>query len=406
MGDAVSKPLEGVRVLEVAAWTFVPAAGAILADLGAEVIKVEPPTGDPQRALKNMLNLDKNGPNPFNEVPNRGKRSITIDLTTDAGRDVILKLAETSDVFLTSYLPAARTKLRLDVDDIRGVNPNIIYARGSGWGDKGPMRDAGGYDLACGWATSGFAQRMLDAIADDAPPSQPPAFFDLQGGNTLAGAISTALFQRERTGHASIVDVSLMNVGMWSMSPDLVGAPYQDKPMLPNREHPGNPLTNWYRTADNRWIYLVLLQADRFWGELCQVMQRPDLEHDPKFSNMGVRFQHKEECVAVLDEIFGSATLDEWKERLADFSGVWAPVLDVKEVHSHPQIEPNGYLPELTDNDGITFRIVSTPMQFDEQPTIPGSAAPELGQDTEMLMMEAGMDWDEITRIRTAGGLG
>ena len=114
----------------------------------------------------------------------------------------MLKLAESSDVFLTSYLPAARTKLGLDVDDIRAANPNIIYARGSGWGDKGPMRNTGGYDLACGWATSGFAQRLLDSIADDAPPSQPPAFYDLQGGNTLAGAISTALFQRERPGHA------------------------------------------------------------------------------------------------------------------------------------------------------------------------------------------------------------
>ena len=167
----MSKPLEGVRVLEVAAWTFVPAAGAILSDLGAEVIKVEPPTGDPQRALKNMLNLAAEGPNPFNEVPNRGKRSITIDLTTDAGREVVLKLAESCDVFLTSYLPAARAKLRLDVDDVRAVNADIIYARGSGWGDKGPMRDTGGYDLACGWATSGFAKRLLDSIGDDAPPS-------------------------------------------------------------------------------------------------------------------------------------------------------------------------------------------------------------------------------------------
>jgi len=402
----VSKPLEGIRVLEVAAWTFVPAAGAILSDLGAEVIKVEPPTGDPQRALKNMLNLAAEGPNPFNEVPNRGKRSITIDLTTDAGREVVLKLAESCDVFLTSYLPAARAKLRLDVDDVRAVNADIIYARGSGWGDKGPMRDTGGYDLACGWATSGFAKRLLDSIGDDAPPSQPPAFYDLQGGNTLAGAISTALFQRERTGHAPIVDVSLMNVGMWTMCPDLVSAPYQDQPMMPNREHPGNPLTNWYRTSDNRWIYLVLLQADRFWGELCDVMLRPELKDDERFANMMVRFQNKEACVAVLDEIFGSATLEEWKQRLADFSGVWAPVLDVKEVHSHPQVEPNGFLPELTDNDGITFKIVSAPMQFDEQPTVPQGAAPELGQDTELLLMDAGMDWDDITRIREAGGLG
>ena len=401
----MSKPLEGVRVLEVAAWTFVPAAGAILADLGAEVIKVEPPTGDPQRALKNMLNLDKNGPNPFNEVPNRGKRSITIDLTKPEGRDVVLKLAADSDVFLTSYLPEVRKKLRLDVDDVRAANPKIIYARGSGWGSKGPMKDTGGYDLAAGWATSGFAKRLLDSIGDDAPPPQPPAFYDLQGGNTLAGAISTALFKRERTGEPSIVDVSLMNVGMWSMSPDLVSAPYM-APTIPDRTSPGNPLTNWYKTSDGRWIYLVLLQADRFWGELCEVMQRPDLKDDERFSNTAVRFQNKQECVRTLDEIFGSADLAEWRRRLEHFSGVWAPVLDVKEVHSHPQIEPNGYLPWLTDNEGIEFRIVASPMSFDDEPTVPQGAAPELGQDTEMILMEAGMDWDQIAALREAGARG
>ena len=147
----MSQPLAGVRVLEVAAWTFVPAAGAILADLGAEVIKVEPPSGDPQRALKNMLNLDKNGPNPFNEVPNRGKKSITIDLSNPAGHEVLMKIAAVSDVFLTSYLPEVRAKLKLDVEDVRAVNPNIIYVRGSGWGSHGPMSNTGGYDLAAGW---------------------------------------------------------------------------------------------------------------------------------------------------------------------------------------------------------------------------------------------------------------
>ncbi len=401
----MSKPLEGVRVLEVAAWTFVPAGGAILADLGAEVIKVEPPSGDPQRALKNLLNLDKNGPNPFNEVPNRGKRSITIDLTKPEGHAAILKIASISDVFLTSYLPEVRQKLGLDVEHVRAANPKIIYARGSGWGSKGPMKDTGGYDLAAGWATSGLAQRLLDSIGDDAPPPQPPAFYDLQGGNTLAGAISMALFKRERTGEPSIVDVSLMNVGMWSMCPDLVSAPWAP-PMIPKRATPGNPLTNWYKTSDGRWIYLVLLQADRFWGELCRVMQRPELEHDERFANMGVRFQNREECVRTLDEIFGAADLAEWRRRLADFSGVWAPVLDVKEVHQHPQIEPNGYLPKLTDNDGVEFRIVASPMSFDDEPTVPQGPAPELGQDTEVVLMEAGLDWDEISAIRDAGALG
>jgi crotonobetainyl-CoA:carnitine CoA-transferase CaiB-like acyl-CoA transferase len=402
----MSKPLAGVRVLEVAAWTFVPAAGAILADLGAEVIKVEPPTGDPQRALKNMLNLPKDGPNPFNEIPNRGKLSITLDLAKPAGREVVLKLAETCDVFLTSYLAETRTKLGLDVEDIRAVNPNIIYARGTGWGDKGPMRNTGGYDLACGWASSSLAKRLHDSIEHDAPPQQPPAFFDLQGGNTLAGAISTALFKRERSGHTSIVDVSLLNTAMWAMSPDLVAAPYMPGPMITDRNSPGNPVVNWYRTADNRWFYLVLLQADRFWAELCGVMQRPDLVADERFANMGVRYVNREECVRTLDAIFAAETLATWQARLDGFSGVWAPVLDAKEVHDHPQVGPNGMMPTITDNDGVEFRIVAAPMSFDEEPTVPQGASPELGQHTETLLLDAGMDWDQLTALREAGAFG
>ncbi len=403
----MNKPLAGVKVLEVAAWTFVPAAGAILADLGADVIKVEPPTGDPQRALKNMLNFEQNGPNPFNEIPNRSKRSITLDLRKPEALTLLKKIAETADVFLTSYLPEDRTKLGIDIDDIRAVNPNIIYVRGSGWGSEGPMRDVGGYDMAAGWATSGLAYRLTEPGAVDGPPPQSAAFFDLQGGNTLAGATAMALFKRERTGETSVVDVSLMNVGMWAMAPDIVAAPYQATHMRPQRQHPGNPITNWYKTSDGRWLYLVCLQADRFWAELCNdVLRRPDIATDPRFVEMGVRFQNKEACVAALDAVFASENMEEWKLRLSTFSGVWAPVLTFTEVHEHPQIQPNGFLPELVDAAGLKFRIVSAPMQFDGAITQPTGAAPELGQHTEEILLEAGLDWDAIAAAREAGVLG
>ncbi|HEY2330704.1 MAG TPA: CoA transferase, partial [Acidimicrobiales bacterium] len=176
-------PLDGVRVVEVANWTFVPAAGAILADLGADVIKVESPSGDPQRALQNLLNFGVSGPNPFLEIPNRGKRSITLDLGTDGGRELLMKIVATADVFLTSNLAPIRNRLRIDVDDIRAANPQIIYVRGTGWGSEGPMAEVGGYDMACGWATSGMAHKMMSGE----PLPQPAAFFDLQGGNTIAG---------------------------------------------------------------------------------------------------------------------------------------------------------------------------------------------------------------------------
>jgi crotonobetainyl-CoA:carnitine CoA-transferase CaiB-like acyl-CoA transferase len=403
----VEKPLAGIRVLEVAAWTFVPAAGAIMADLGADVIKVEPPSGDPQRGLKNMLNLEQGGPNPFNEIPNRGKRSITLDLRQAGARALLLKIAAVSDVFLTSYLPEDRAKLGIDVEDIRAVNPNIVYVRGSGWGSKGPMADTGGYDLAAGWATSGLAYRLTDPNNPDGPPPQSAAFFDLQGGNTLAGATAMALFKRERTGETSVVDVSLMNVGMWTMAPDIVAAPYVSTHMSAVRTQPGNPITNWYKTSDDRWIYLVLLQADRFWPELCNdVLGRPDLVDDERFANAAVRFQNKSECVAVLDEVFGARTLAEWRERFVGFSGVWAPVLTFNEIHEQAQVEPNGYLPRVVGQDGIEFRLVSPPMQFDDQPSGPAGPAPELGQHTEDVLLDAGLDWDEIAAARESGALG
>ena len=195
-------PLEGVRVVEVANWTFVPAAGAVLADLGADVIKVESPTGDPQRALTNLLNLSDDGPNPFLEVPNRGKRSFTADLSLEGGREALARVLATADVFLTSNLAPIRRKLHIEVEDIRAANPQIIYVRGTGWGAHGPMADVGGYDVACGWATSGMAYKM--SVGGD-PLTQPPAFFDLQGANTIAGAVGMALYKRERTGETSVI---------------------------------------------------------------------------------------------------------------------------------------------------------------------------------------------------------
>jgi formyl-CoA transferase len=402
MAAVAEGPLAGIRVVEVANWTFVPAAGAVLADLGADVIKVEAPTGDPQRALQNLLNFGVNGPNPFLEIPNRGKRSVTLDLGTERGHDALLRIVAGCDVFLTSTLAPVRARLRIDVDDIRAANPAIIYVRGTGWGPRGPMADVGGYDVACGWATSGMAHKM----ARGEPLSQPAAFFDLQGANTIAGAVGMALFKRSHTGEPSVVDVSLMHVAMWALSPDLVGAPYTGDTQPPDRHHPGNPIVNWYKTKDDRWLYLVCLQADRFWSELCGCLGRPELADDPRFVDARVRYQHRTECVAVLDEILGNVTLDDLRDRLSTFSGVWAPVLKPSEVHQHPQSSANGFLPLVNRADGSSFALVAAPMQFDGRFTVPPGPAPELGQHTEDILLEAGLDWDDIAAYREQGAFG
>jgi formyl-CoA transferase len=402
---AMSGPFEGVRVIEVASWMFVPGAGAIMADLGADVIKVEPPAGDPQRGLLSLLNQSETGPNPFIEIPNRGKRSITVDLTTDGGRDVLLRLAAACDVFITSYLPAVRRRLGIDVEDLRAANPRLVYVRGSGWGARGPMINVGGYDAAAAWTSAGMLHKLTPPGADE-PVSQPPAFFDLQGSSAIAGAVAMALFRRERTGEGALVDVSLLNTGMWTMCPDIVAAQFSGEIPRGSRLNAGNPIVNSYRTSDGRWIFLVCLQADRFWGELCGLLGRPELASDPRFADATARYQHRRACVEELDRIFAGRTLAEWKDALSGFSGVWAPAHTPAEVHEHVQVLANGYLTELTANDGRPFKLVAPPYQFDGQPPAARGPAPEVGQHTEEILLGLGYGWDEITACREKGVLG
>lgn len=403
--NSVAPPFDGVRVVEIAAWTFVPGAGAILADLGADVIKVEPPSGDPQRNLQNALNRKEGAPNPFLEVPNRGKRSITLDLTTDDGHDLLLTLVEKADVVLTSYLPAQRAKLRVDVDDLMAVNPQLVYVRGTGWGSKGDKVNVGGFDAAAAWSAGGTMHKLTPPGAER-PTMQPAAYYDLQGSSAIAGAVGMALFRRERTGTGGVVDVSLLNTGMWPLSPDLTAAPYIGEIPRQDRTDAPNPIVNAYRTKDDRWINLVCLQAERFWGELCALIDRVDLIVDERFSDDLARYTHRRECIAELDKTFAERTLDEWKTVLSGFSGVWAAAATVAELHDDKQVLDNGFLPEVPAADGSAFRVVAPPYHFDEQPTTPRRAAPALGEHTEEILREAGLDAQRIAELKERGALG
>lgn len=399
-------PFEGVRVVEVAAWTFVPGAGAIMADLGADVIKVEPPTGDPQRGLINAINADTSAPNPFLQVPNRGKRSITLDLTSADGLATLLKLSRSADVFLTSYLPKVRTKLGIDVDDLRADHSRLIYVRGSGWGTAGPMADAGGFDSAAAWSAAGV-QHKLTPPGAASPTAQPAAFFDLQGSSAIAGAVAMALYRRERTGDGGVVDVSLLGTGMWTMSPDIAASAAGSGELpRPNRLDPPNPIVNLYRTSDDRWINLVCLQSDRFWAELCELIGRPELAYDERFVDATARFVNRVACTAELDATFGTRSLDDWRGILAGFSGVWSAAATFDEVCESAQVADNGYLPTVTGTDGRPFRLVAPPYQFDGAPTSPRGPAPELGQHTEDVLLEGGWSWDQISALRDSGALG
>jgi crotonobetainyl-CoA:carnitine CoA-transferase CaiB-like acyl-CoA transferase len=403
----MASALDGIRVLEVAAWTFVPAAGAVLADWGADVIKVEHPVnGDPQRGLVSM-GIIPGGPGAVNyiiEQPNRGKRSIGLDISTEQGRELLYQLAASSDVFLTSFLPEVRQKLQIDVEHIRAVKPDIVYARGSGQGPKGPDRTKGGYDGASYWARGGVSEALTPECAEF-PVGGRPAFGDLAGGMSIAGGIAAALLQRERTGVAPVIDVSLLGLAMWMLSPDIVASGLYGGDPMPKFDHhtSPNPLVGYYRTKDDRFVTLMLLQSDRFWPELCEHVGRPELIADERFADGAARFTNQRELVAVLDEVFASRTLEEWKQALAGMKGVWAPVQRPAELVDDVQVQANGYLSRVT-NGSDDFDLVASPVQMDEAAVALGPA-PEHGQHTEEILLELGLDWDEIARGKASGAI-
>ena len=403
----MSNALSGFRVLEVAAWTFVPAAGAVLADWGADVIKVEhPETGDPQRGLVSM-GLIPGGDGAVNyimEQPNRGKRSIGIDISTDGGREVLYKLAESSDVFLTSFLPSVRQRLQIDVEHIRAINPNIVYARGSGQGPLGEDRNKPGYDGSVYWGRGGIANALTPA--DAWPIGGRAGFGDLAGGMAIAGGIAAGLLQRATTGEAPLVDVSLLGLAMWQLSPDIVASCLYGGDPMPkfSRNSTPNPLVGAYKTSDDRYITLMMLQSDRYWPEFCTVIGRPDLIDNPLYVDGGARFANREACVKELDEEFAKHTYTEWKSTLAALTGAWAPIQMASELVDDPMVGANGYLPHISREDGKEYDLVANPVQMNETAD-QLRPAPEHGQHTEELLLELGLEWEDIIAYKEAGAI-
>lgn len=407
VGGPMQDVLAGIRVVEVAAWTFVPISGAVLAEWGADVVKIEHPvSGDPQRGLVSS-GLVPGGPgvNFMFEVPNRGKRSVGLDLSSDGGRELLYRLVERADVFVTNYLPDVRARLGIDVEHIRARNPDVIYVRGSGQGPRGPEANRGGFDGASFWARAGLAMAFKDPAAEW-PVDQRPAFGDVLGGLTIAGGIAAALVRRERTGTPSVVDVSLLGLGLWSLAPEVTSAKLYEDVEIPtfDRDSIPNPLVGTYPTKDGRFVTLVLLQADRFWPDLCAHLDRPELVDDPRFKDGAARFEHRRECIQLLREIFRTRTYDEWRERLATLQGVWAPLQTPLEVHDDPQVQANGYLEPVTASGGAEFVLPANPVQFDETPAAV-RGAPEHGEHTDEVLLELGLTYDEILEHKVSGAV-
>ncbi|PXW24604.1 CaiB/BaiF CoA-transferase family protein [Nocardia sp. 348MFTsu5.1] len=399
------KPLEGIRVLEVAMYGFVPSAGAVLSDWGAEVIKIEHAvTGDPQRGLRQTGTMVVVGdPNPNVEHANRGKRSLGLDMSVPEGKEVLIELIKKADVFLTSFLPDHRVKFGIDVDDVRAINPNIIYARGSALGPRGEESNRGGYDMTAFWCRAGTAATVTPPGTKGmiAPPG--PAYGDTISGTNLAGGIAAALLKRERSGEPSVVDVSLLGSGMWSMGHGIALSAHLKEPMVAPvpgvHGSPVNPLTGVYETADGRYISFIMMQPSKFWADVCRHIERPELIDDPRFATGKDISANTEAAVAILREAIKGRTLEEWTPRLSTLAGPWAPVQDSYQVSADPQVRANDYYVQAGE-----IELVSTPVQFDVTATTT-SAAPEFAANTDEILLEIGLDWERIIELKTAGAV-
>jgi len=311
-----------------------------------------------------------------------------------------MELLDEADVFLTTLLPSVRTKLGIDVEDIHAVNSSVIYARGSAYGPCGPESekvDTGGMAY---WGRTGISDAVTPEGAMQCGRSPAPAFGDVQGAMALAGGIAAALFRRERTGLGCVVDASLLGAGMWAMQPSLVGANMVGADALPKFSHfdPTNPLVEMYRTADQRYIALNMLEADRYWIGLCEVLGQPELAADERFQDMASRRKHAGDCVRALDEIFASRTLAEWTTILQQQEGQWDVVRTVSQLNHDPQASANGYISTIA-HGGRTLTAVPAPVQFNEEDH-PLSPAPEYAASTEEILLEMNYDRSTIARLK------
>ena len=401
----MSGMLDGFRVLDLTMWAFCPSAARVLAEWGADVIHIENPNSpDPMRLFAGG-SLEPGGAAWMFKHYNRGKRSLALNLASDEGRETLYELVKNSDVFLTSFLPRTRKKLGFDVDDLKKINPKLIYAKGTGAGPLGPENMRGGYDAASWWSRGSLSAAAMQVTNTVNPPGM-VGHGDGMSGMVLAGGICAALLKRERTGEAPVVDSSLMGTAAWFNAPAIISAGFEPGGPAMFGQYLERSKGAWsgvnYKTADGRFIFMSFLgdHQDEF-EDLAQLLKHEELITDPRFDSTANRVANTQALMAIMDEIFATKTLAEWKVILLPSKGVWAPVQNAAEMYDDPQAQANRMIRIPTDEPG-TPAIVMPPVMFDEDAG-PGAAAPDFGADTDDILRDiVGLDAARIAELRAA----
>jgi crotonobetainyl-CoA:carnitine CoA-transferase CaiB-like acyl-CoA transferase len=393
--------MDGIKVVELGVWVAGPSCAGILCDWGADVIKIEPPEGDPFRGIMSILSPEFASNNPLFELDNRGKRSVVLNLQDPRGTAIALGLIDRADVFVTNQRPGGLERLGLDYDSLAARNPRLVYAQVTGYGPDSSERDRASYDVGAFWSRAGVVGMI-------APPGCPlplqrGGMGDHTAGSQAAGAVAAALFHRERTGKGQKVAVSLARTGAYTIGWDLnqtlrLGVP----PAVYTRETFPNPLIMNYQCADGRYVWLLGLQGDRHWPDVCRALGREDWLTDERFADLATRAVNAAALTREIEAIIATRTRDEWAPIFDREDVWWAPVQSIQEVVDDPVMAEAGAWVDVPTDDG-PVKMVATPMDFYGTPWQPRGPAPEFGQHTEEVLLELGHDWDQIIALKDAG---